>query len=213
MSRSLLRKEASPGSALLHDVVWKSFLAYKTHQHWSRKNNKKITISCDNVRDQNRVLPLVRSLARSIAAATSSSTDTTSNIRVPNSQKGGLKKKKAKDPTTNIKEEEHSSNSSSIGGFTFQGKWVWGENGGSASSYPVKVGEEQEEVRTKVMCTDSWSAPKTQRGKKKKKKKKHRKTTTTTTRITTRTITAKSTTDPSFLPSFSGKRGGKERPW
>jgi len=58
------------------------------------------------------------------------------------------------------------------------------------------------------METKTRSAPKTQR-----KKKKKNTATTTTTRITTRTITAKSATDPSFLPSFTGKRGGKERPW
>jgi hypothetical protein len=61
--------------------------------------------------------------SRSLAAATSSSPDTTSNSRVPNSQKGRGGGEEAKDPTTIIKEEEHSSNSS-IGGFTFQGKWV-----------------------------------------------------------------------------------------
>jgi hypothetical protein len=92
VSRSLLRKEASPGSALLHDVVSKSFPAYKTHQHCSRKNNKKITISCDNVRDQNRVIPPARSLA---AAATSSSSDRLATAEYPIPRReGGEKKQK-----------------------------------------------------------------------------------------------------------------------
>jgi hypothetical protein len=43
----------------------------------------------------------------------------TAEYPIPRREGGG---KKAKDPTTIIKEEEHSS--SSIGGFTFQGKWV-----------------------------------------------------------------------------------------
>jgi hypothetical protein len=91
VSRSLLRKEASPGSALLHDVVSKSFPTYKTHQHCSRKNNKKITISCDNVRDQNRVIPP----ARSLAAATSSSSDRLATAEYPIPRReGGEKKQK-----------------------------------------------------------------------------------------------------------------------